>query len=72
MAGGYVDLHAVRIPSSFPLQLNRVNAEELTSDLVFSGMQERIDADPSLLKKVNGVFSYVITKNGKPAATWGM
>lgn len=70
MAGGYVDLYSVNTSSSIPLQLNRVSDEELTSDLVFSGMQDRIDADPSLLKKINGVFSYVITKNGKPAASW--
>lgn len=69
MAGGYVDLHSVRGPVS-SLTLNRVNSEELASNLVFDGMQERINADPSLLKKVNGVFLYNITKNGKQAATW--
>lgn len=69
MAGGYVDLYSVE-PSSEKLTLNRINAEELSSNLVFVGMQDRIDSDPSLIKKINGVFVYNITKNGKPVATW--
>lgn len=69
MAGGYVDLYSVQL-SSEKLTLNRINAEELLSNLVFVGMQDRIDSDPSLIKKINGVFVYNITKNGKPVATW--
>lgn len=69
MAGGYVDLHSVQ-ESSAKLQLNRINAEELSSDLVFAGMQDRVKSDPSLLKKINGVFLYNITKDGKVVSTW--
>lgn len=69
LSGGYVDLYSVQL-SSEKLTLNRINAEELLSNLVFVGMQDRIDSDPSLIKKINGVFVYNITKNGKPVATW--
>lgn len=69
MAGGYVDLHSVQ-ESSAKLQLNRINAEELSSDLVFAGMLDRVKSDPSLLKKINGVFLYNITKDGKVVSTW--
>jgi len=69
MIGGYVDLHSVQ-ESSEGLKLNRINASELSSDLVFDGMLDRIKSDPSLIKKINGVFVYNITKNGKPAAVW--
>jgi hypothetical protein len=69
MVGGYVDLHSVQ-PSSEKLELHRINASELSSDLVFDGMQDKIKSDPSLIKKINGVFVYNITKNGKPVAVW--
>ena len=69
MTGGYVDLHSVQLASE-PVQLNRIRAAELTSDVVFDGMQERIKADPSLIKKINGIFVYNVAKNGKPAAVW--
>lgn len=64
-----MDLHSVQ-ESSAKLQLNRINAEELSSDLVFAGMLDRVKSDPSLLKKINGVFLYNITKDGKVASTW--
>ncbi|KAK7590229.1 hypothetical protein V9T40_001842 [Parthenolecanium corni] len=69
LTGGYVDLHSVQ-ESSAKLQLNRINAEELSSDLVFAGMLDRVKSDPSLLKKINGVFLYNITKDGKVVSTW--
>lgn len=69
MAGGYVDLQSVQM-STNEVRLNRISAEELTSDVVFDGMQERIRSDPSLCKKINGVFLYNVTKGGKVAAVW--
>ncbi len=69
MAGGYVDLHSVQ-PTSQKLELNRINAENLQSSIVFDGMSDRIKADPSLTKKINGVFQYKITKGGKVVETW--
>lgn len=69
MIGGYVELHSVQ-DSTSKLHLNRINADELNSNIIFDGMQDRINADPSLIKKINGIFVYNITKNNKPAATW--
>ncbi|XKL65424.1 hypothetical protein PGB90_008844 [Kerria lacca] len=69
LTGGYVELHSVQ-DSTSKLHLNRINADELNSNIIFDGMQDRINADPSLIKKINGIFVYNITKNNKPAATW--
>ncbi|XP_026677530.1 peroxisomal multifunctional enzyme A [Diaphorina citri] len=58
-------------PPGATLHTHRVNAaDDLISQAVFDGMLERVQADPSLTKKVNGVFVYVILKNGKKADTW--
>lgn len=64
-----MDLHSVN-ESSAKLQLNRINAEELSSDLVFAGMMDRVKSDPTLIKKINGVFLYNITKGGKVVSSW--
>ncbi|XP_017302480.2 LOW QUALITY PROTEIN: peroxisomal multifunctional enzyme type 2 [Diaphorina citri] len=80
ISGAYVDLKssvqmrktgATSRPPGATLHTHRVNAaDDLISQAVFDGMLERVQADPSLTKKVNGVFVYVILKNGKKADTW--
>ncbi|KAI5708943.1 hypothetical protein M8J76_006749 [Diaphorina citri] len=80
LPGAYVDLKssvqmrktgATSRPPGATLHTHRVNAaDDLISQAVFDGMLERVQADPSLTKKVNGVFVYVILKNGKKADTW--
>lgn len=65
-----MELHEVRLPAKTHVVLCSGQVEELPSDAVFQGMKERIDANPSLIKSINGVFLYYITKNGKVTSTW--
>jgi len=65
-----MELHDVSLPIIPHIVLCSGKVEELPSDAVFQGMQERIDSNPSLKKSINGVFLYHITKNGKVVSTW--
>jgi len=53
-----------------PVSPHNVAAEVLESEAVFKGMKVRMESDLATAKKINGVFLYVILKNGKPAAKW--
>ncbi|KAM4577483.1 peroxisomal multifunctional enzyme type 2 [Odontesthes bonariensis] len=67
LAGAYVDLHetAEASPQS-PAQ-----GGGLQSELVFAEIGRRIkDSGSELVKKVNAVFGWEITKDGKRAAQW--
>ncbi|XP_077200489.1 peroxisomal multifunctional enzyme type 2 isoform X2 [Paroedura picta] len=68
IAGAYVDL----IPSSDqPLAKEPVQAGGLQSDLVFEEIGRRIkELGNQLVKKVNAVFQWNITKDGKTAMQW--
>lgn len=68
--GAYMELHEVRLPAKPHVVLCSGKVEELPSDAVFHGMKERIESNPSLLKSINGVFLYHITKSGKVTSTW--
>lgn len=46
------------------------NMAVLNSDAVFAAIKEKVAADPSKAKSVNGVFLYKITKDGKVAKEW--
>lgn len=70
LLGAYMELHEVKLPSKPHLVLCSGEVEELPSDAVFQGMQERIDSNKHLLKSINAVFLYHITKNGKVVSTW--
>uniref|UniRef100_A0AAR2KTX2 Peroxisomal multifunctional enzyme type 2 n=1 Tax=Pygocentrus nattereri TaxID=42514 RepID=A0AAR2KTX2_PYGNA len=68
LSGAYIDLHAAPGAS-----VNAVPAEAggLQSDLVFAEIGRRIkDLGAELVKKVNGIFGWEITKGGKIAAQW--
>ncbi|KAL7885071.1 hypothetical protein AOLI_G00078410 [Acnodon oligacanthus] len=68
LSGAYIDLHAAAGAS-----VNAVPAEAggLQSDLVFAEIGRRIkDLGAELVKKVNGIFGWEITKGGKTAAQW--
>lgn len=65
-----MELHEVKLPAKPHVVLCSSQVEELPSDAVFQGMQERIDSNPALIKSINGVFLYYITKNGKVTSTW--
>lgn len=65
-----MDLHEVKLPAKPHVVLCSGKVDELPSDAVFQGMQERIDSNPKFIKSINGVFVYHITKNGKVTSTW--
>uniref|UniRef100_A0A4W4EW17 Peroxisomal multifunctional enzyme type 2 n=1 Tax=Electrophorus electricus TaxID=8005 RepID=A0A4W4EW17_ELEEL len=59
LAGAYIDLHTAS------------GTEGLQSDLVFAEIGRRIkDLGGELVKKVNAIFGWEITKGGKTAAQW--
>ncbi|KAM9858348.1 peroxisomal multifunctional enzyme type 2 [Aulostomus maculatus] len=67
LSGAYVDLHGTSeaAPENPPV------GGSLQSELVFAEIGRRIkDLGSELVKKVNAVFSWEITKDGKNAAQW--
>lgn len=70
LSGAYMELHEIRLPAKPHVVLCSGKVEELPSDAVFHGMKDRIESNPSLLKSINGVFVYHITKSGKVSSTW--
>ncbi|XP_036953458.1 peroxisomal multifunctional enzyme type 2 isoform X1 [Acanthopagrus latus] len=67
LAGAYVDLHGTSEAS--PENLTKGGG--LQSELVFAEIGRRIkDLGPELVKKVNAVFGWEITKDGKNVAEW--
>uniref|UniRef100_A0A3Q2ZFH7 Peroxisomal multifunctional enzyme type 2 n=1 Tax=Kryptolebias marmoratus TaxID=37003 RepID=A0A3Q2ZFH7_KRYMA len=67
LSGAYVDLHPASEAS--PEVLHKGGG--LQSELVFAEIGRRIkDLGSELVKKVNGVFSWEITKDGEKAAQW--
>uniref|UniRef100_A0A3Q3BKW8 Hydroxysteroid (17-beta) dehydrogenase 4 n=1 Tax=Haplochromis burtoni TaxID=8153 RepID=A0A3Q3BKW8_HAPBU len=67
LAGAYVDLH--RASGASPENLSQGGG--LQSELVFAEIGRRIkDVGSELVKKVNAVFGWEITKDGKKAAQW--
>uniref|UniRef100_A0AAX7SYY9 Peroxisomal multifunctional enzyme type 2 n=1 Tax=Astatotilapia calliptera TaxID=8154 RepID=A0AAX7SYY9_ASTCA len=67
LAGAYVDLHGASGAS--PENLSQGGG--LQSELVFAEIGRRIkDVGSELVKKVNAVFGWEITKDGKKAAQW--
>ncbi|XP_060091536.1 peroxisomal multifunctional enzyme type 2 [Heteronotia binoei] len=68
IAGAYVDL---TLPSNQPLVKEPVQTGGLQSDLVFEEIGHRIkELGNQLVKKVNAVFQWNITKDGKTAVQW--
>ncbi|XP_048383621.2 peroxisomal multifunctional enzyme type 2 isoform X1 [Stegostoma tigrinum] len=68
LAGAYVVLEE----SIYKAKSNDIGMkEELHSDLVFAEISQRIkDIGKELVKKVNAIFQWDITKDGKTAAQW--
>ncbi|TSL10178.1 Peroxisomal multifunctional enzyme type 2 [Bagarius yarrelli] len=68
LTGAYIDLHAAadEVVGESPAKTS-----ELQSDLVFAEIGRRIkDVGTELVKKVNAIFGWEITKGGKTAAQW--
>lgn len=67
LTGAYVDLHGTSEASPE----NLTQGGGLHSELVFAEIGRRIkDSGSELVKKVNAVFGFEITKDGKIAAQW--
>ncbi|XP_034452916.1 peroxisomal multifunctional enzyme type 2 [Hippoglossus hippoglossus] len=67
LSGAYVDLH----PASDASPENLSQGAGLQSELVFAEIGRRVkDAGSELVKKVNAVFGWEITKDGKNTAQW--
>uniref|UniRef100_A0A3Q1IY41 Peroxisomal multifunctional enzyme type 2 n=1 Tax=Anabas testudineus TaxID=64144 RepID=A0A3Q1IY41_ANATE len=67
LSGAYVDLH----PASNASPENLTQGGGLQSELVFAEIGRRIkDLGSEMVKKVNAVFGWEITKDGRPAAQW--
>lgn len=64
--GSYVDLKSVKMQPT----LNKLSANNLSSDAIFEFIVDKVKADPSKAKSINAVFLYNITKNGKQAKQW--
>ncbi|XP_077572261.1 peroxisomal multifunctional enzyme type 2 [Stigmatopora nigra] len=65
LSGGYVDLHETAEKSPGAPQA------ALESELVFAEISRRIqDSGSDLVKKVNAIFGWEITKDGKTAGEW--
>ncbi|CAB1422702.1 unnamed protein product, partial [Pleuronectes platessa] len=67
LSGAYVDLH----PASEASPESLSQATGLQSELVFAEIGRRVkDLGSELVKKVNAVFGWEITKDGKTTAQW--
>ncbi|XP_051508624.1 peroxisomal multifunctional enzyme type 2-like [Myxocyprinus asiaticus] len=70
LSGAYVDLHAVAAADT-SMSASPPQTAGLQSDLVFAEIERRIkDVGAELVKKVNAVFGWEITKDGKTAREW--
>ncbi|KAH7963409.1 hypothetical protein HPB52_020995 [Rhipicephalus sanguineus] len=76
ISGGCVELHDVAQPPPAapqpPLGASLESEMELKSDLVFAGMEARVEDMPELASKVKAIYEYNILLKGKPAAVWSI
>lgn len=75
ISGGCVELHEAVSPPVVsapqpPLGSSLELDAELKTDLVFAGMQSRVEDMPELASKVKAIYEYNILLKGKPAAVW--
>ena len=45
-------------------------SDGLSSTAIFEELKKHVAASPELVEKVNAIFLWKITKDGKPAAVW--
>uniref|UniRef100_A0A8C6UV60 Hydroxysteroid (17-beta) dehydrogenase 4 n=1 Tax=Neogobius melanostomus TaxID=47308 RepID=A0A8C6UV60_9GOBI len=68
LSGAYVDLHPA---SGAAVEISPLFSRGLQSELVFAEIGRRIkDMGAELVRKVNAVFGWEITKDGQSAAQW--
>ena len=75
--GGYVDLHSIptnlisfNTVSAMEPSANNVSAETLKTPKIFEEISKMIKEDSEAAKRINAVFAYKITKDGKNVADW--
>ncbi|XP_014237717.1 peroxisomal multifunctional enzyme type 2-like [Trichogramma pretiosum] len=68
ITGAYMDLHEAKSPAS--MSRNLCSTQNCESDGVFGQMADYCKSHPEQVKKINGVFHYIITQNGKPVSEW--
>lgn len=44
--------------------------ENIQSDAIFTAIDEQVKLNPNEAKKVNALFLYIITIDGKPVVEW--
>ncbi|XP_050454061.1 peroxisomal multifunctional enzyme type 2 isoform X1 [Cataglyphis hispanica] len=68
ITGAYIDLLDIK------MQIPRANAcsgkENIQSDAIFAAIGEQVKLNPDQAKKVNAIFLYNITIDGKPISEW--
>lgn len=69
LTGGYVDLKQIKTPF-LKQNLCSATTKNLESDAVFAQMSDYIKSNPDQVKKINGVFHYIILDKGVPSADW--
>eukprot|EP00112_Aurelia_sp_Birch-Aquarium-sp1_P005279 Seg1598.13 transcript_id=Seg1598.13/GoldUCD/mRNA.D3Y31 product="Peroxisomal multifunctional enzyme type 2" protein_id=Seg1598.13/GoldUCD/D3Y31 len=67
LTGGYVDLKGDKDGPSADTQ-----SGGLASDVIFQEIAARVNDMPDVAKKINGVFVWKVTKDGKDAGNWVM
>jgi 3-hydroxyacyl-CoA dehydrogenase/3a,7a,12a-trihydroxy-5b-cholest-24-enoyl-CoA hydratase len=67
ITGAYIDLKEIKPPS---IKSNLCSSVTLKSNAVFDQMADYVKSHPDEIKKINGVFHYIVTLNGKPQADW--
>lgn len=65
ISGAYVDLHEIK-PA---IHLRNVSSS-LLSEMIFDGIKSQVIADVEKAKKLNAIFLFNITKDGKVAGKW--
>ncbi|EEB16259.1 estradiol 17 beta-dehydrogenase, putative [Pediculus humanus corporis] len=77
LSGGYVDLHSIptnlisfNTVSAMEPSANNVSAETLKTPKIFEEISKMIKEDSEAAKRINAVFAYKITKDGKNVADW--
>ncbi|XP_033207631.1 peroxisomal multifunctional enzyme type 2 isoform X2 [Belonocnema kinseyi] len=68
ITGAYIDLKQVQPPT---VMRNLCSAKvNLESDAVFEQITDYVKSHQDEVKKINGVFVYIVTSKGEPTAQW--
>lgn len=69
ITGAYMDLTEVKATPS--VMSNLCSAKHVDSDAIFGQIEEYVKAHTEQVKKINGVFHFIITVKGQPESDWG-